>query len=496
MAPQPQPLLRLAFHHLPDNAAYVPRTVTTTTTGVGDNAETTKTYDAPSGVVAPSYAWVSSPWQFLAQIFPNITSTVMPFQPADFSADLQVNGNCSWSASWTYDRSDSEHIAFVRAAKRTDAFAVWHIDTADSRLNSANFLGGFNPSGQRAPTISAAILPSFVRRGMGGPVMTARSSKLEDGSGLLEVSGTCWGQMLEETTHAVYAQSYKSITEGTSTDAQRLLLWISDLFERNSDFRETEEPNMNPTQIGKWLLRPAFTAAALSAAVASGADFRAEPGGTMLHTLRSFADRAGLIFHTSLPVIWFQSPLETSSALFQDRHFASGTHTSRRPFATSYSSTQNDVVGTVGPVVADNQALIDRYGVIRRNLPSAAPNRGLPALDTSGDDPVEVPSRSEEEITEIIRAQFARHAIRDWANEDGDLEIDWVSGARYGLDWGLGSQVRLSMPEADSGALNVSSVTIRMSGDGDWSFRAGLGATADLAPNMRHTVRYGRAVRF
>ena len=520
----PRPTLRLGFFKLPSTAVFVPRTRTPVGTG-NDQTFTVENTTA----VAPRYAYGGG--QFLDEIFTFHEVPLIGGQVTDFSANLRLNVGCDWQFSWQYDVTDPNEVAVAEAALDPSAFCAWYIQTQDADDGVASlrgFMGGTifdDIDVDVTPLISTVFVPAnhYARRGMSGPVSTARASELADGKGLLEVTGKCWASALEETPHLPIAKDvrqtgspgmrpldaypvYTPMTSGTSS-ARRTAIrsWMAHIFRNNSDLKDSASHiSDSPTQIGKWLLRPAFTEAALNemANPSSGtqANFTYAPGPhSVLKTLQNIAARAGLVMHTTFPLIWFDVGVaSTAKVEFRNTDFASSTLTRRKPtanyFVIAHSDpvTQSETLGEpekVLRVIRENATSAELYGLLTRTLQSTAPQRGIPQ---EGEDV----AISRDEMIELLSAQAEEAAIRAFANEDGDIETGWRAGSRYGIDWNLGDTVKVYVGGLESDELLVNSVAIRMNSVGDWSFRAGLGSTADLAPQIRHRIEAGETVSY
>ena len=529
---EPRPRLHLGFFKLPDNADYKPRV--RPDTGTGDPP--TFTLSAPTGVAAPSYSYHGG--QFLDEVFTFRETPLLGGHITDFSANLRLNVGCDWRFSWEYDVSNPGHVAIVEAATDTAAFVAWYIQTDDDD-NDVVSLRGFMGGGvldaidvDNVPTISRQTVYApgnhFVRRGMSGPVSTARASELANGTGLLEVAGTCWAAALNETPHQPIAKNirqigfptveppdaytaYSPMTAGTTSARQTAIRsWMAQLFSNNADLKDTAAWSSDfPTQLGKWLLRPAFTEAALTHMAnltANGEliNYAYNPGPhSVLKTLQKIAARAGLVMHTAFPLIWFDVgllPSSTANTEFSSADFSSSTLSFRRPSGTYFIIEHQDDVTkdrTLSPdladgvirVIRDEEDLVKTYGIIARTLQSTAPDRRLPR---EGEDV----AISNADIKELLEEQAAEAAIRAFTNQDGDIETRWLASSRYGIDWNLGSIVRVYVGGLESDLLLVNSVAIRLDTTGDWSFRAGLGSTADLAPQIRHRIEASQTRNF
>ena len=520
----PRPRLKLGFFKLPDNATYVPRT--RTAMGTGDE-EVTVLANA-SGNAAPSYAWSQLPYQFLDDIFTFHEVPLIGGQITDFSATLRLNQGCDWRFSWEYDVNNPNHTAIVAAASDPAAFCAWYIQTEDDDddvVSLRGFMGGgvlSSITSETSPILPTVFVPNdhYARRGMSGPVDIARATETANGTGLLEVSGGCWASALATTldTPAVPrvsppVQKTAYIPTNIPTTAARrqvsIRAWMAHIFRDSSDLKATATPQWMsnaPTQIGRWLLRPAFTQAALDRMSeltnpnGSRVNYRYESGPhSVLKNLQKIAARAGLVMHTTFPIIWFDAGVSTTAdAVFRSTDFASSTLSRRKPTANYFTATHSDpvsrdsthgVTGGTITVVRQDAASIARYGLIARTLTSTAPQRPLPETE---DESVAI---SNDEIEELLEAQVADAVIRAFTNEDGDIETRWLAGSRYGIDWNLGSTVRAYVGGLISDLLLVNSVAIRLDSSGDWSFRAGLGSTADLAPQIRHRIETSGLVR-
>ena len=408
---------------------------------------------------------------------------------------------------------DANDRAVVAAATDTEAFVAWYIETDDddddvSSLRS--FMGGGllgSITSVDSPVLPTVFVPSnhYARRGMSGPVDVARVSEFVDGSGLLEVSGYCWAKSLDETQHYPDVNTpEQQVTPGGSKSAYgntvpattrfrqtTLRVWMAHIFRNASDLKATANSLSDaPTQLGRWLLRPAFTQAALNrmSELTENSEFvnyRSEPGPhSVLKTLQRIAARAGLVMHTAFPVIWFDVGVSTAArSVFRREDFSSSTLSRRRPSANYITVTHPPDGGSSVPLAVTRQdsSSIARYGIIAQNLISNAPRR-----PTIGED--EEHDLSNADIMELLEAQLADAAIRGFAQEDGDIETRWLNGSRYGIDWNLGDTVECYVGGLQSDLLLVNSVAIRLDSGGDWSFRAGLGPTADLAPQIRHRI--------
>ena len=515
----PRPRLKLGFFKLPPNAAYVTR-------GRSVMGEAVVLTNA-SGNTSPSYAWTQLPYQFLDDIFTFREVPLIGGQVTDFSANLRLNVGCDWQFSWQYDVNNPNHVAVVEAAADPAAFCAWYIqtdDAADDVASLSGFMGGGvleDITSETSPILPTVFVPDdhYSRRGMSGPVATARASELADGTGLLEVAGTCWAQALNDTADVpavpnviptVQKTAY-SPTDIPTTRTRRqvqIRAWMAHIFRDSSDLKATPQwVSDAPTQIGRWLLRPAFTQAALDRmseltdADGSRVNFRYETGPhSVLKTLQNLVARAGLVMHTTFPIIWFDAGVSTvADAVLRPVDYASSTLTRRKPAANYFIATHSDPVtraeaplgvdgGTITVIRADTDS-IALYGLITQTLTSTVPQRVLPE---AGEDP----AVSNDEVRELLEAQISDAAIRAFATEDGDIETRWLAGSRYGIDWNVGDTVRVYVGGLVSDLLLVNSAAIRMNSAGDWSFRAGLGSTADLAPQIRHRIELGETVSF
>lgn len=318
---------------------------------------------------------------------------------------------------------------------------------------------------------------------MSGLATEAVISELADGSGLLEIAGSDWGQPLRETIHDHFSMS---VSDFTGSRSQQITEWMSGLFLHNSDFVETEPANTFPTQIGRWLVRPAFTTAALThlgTGDMANIDFRWEAGNhTIEDALDEFCARAGLAYRANTPLLVFDvADKPTTRQIWGSGQFASASLRSRRSRATGYKIAHNDGA-TATPIVEviDNAEEVAKFGVIRRVLPSVAPNRPAPAEG-------ETPEVTNAEIREILQTEAASEAVLDEATKDADSEFPWIPGTRIGIDWDLLDSVQINIAGILSPRLPIGSAALRMS-QGNFSFRPGIGFTAGIVPQFRHDV--------
>ena len=460
-------------------------------------------------------------------------ATLFDLPDADtFRATQQLSNVCTWSVSKQFSHDDPRFDDLLSAASTPGAFAYWHISAeGDSPAAIEAFMGGELFTGSPASLFGTNLFPtlrpqwqrpSFIDRGGGGPILKVVISRSPEGIALI-IHGTCWGRMLADTMHLRdpgISQTNRTGANGFAQLTSQILNYNSEysLLELDdSDADETEgkvrlgddalnaeiafqtalkAAGVSPvagrvrTPVALWTVISALTPEARAHLADYSSTIFAAPAGQH-STLRSFqrlAERSDMEFDTSLPVILWQPP-RTDSVTWRPEQYFSGSLTMDRPNYTAWGTRQTDHRRN-WIVYTPDEATVGIYGHIQKANLSAAPlplsPAGEPVLDADGNP--DYPA-SDAYIVEVIKAQNTAESLIEVDRESAAVNLQWVAGARLGIDWSLGTRVTLEIKPgvASSAPLVARSVAIGLA-DGAWSFTAGLGPKVAVQPIFRREI--------
>ena len=241
------------------------------------------------------------------------------------------------------------------------------------------------------------------------------------------------------------------------------------------------------TPVALWTIISALTPEAIAHLGAYSSTIFAAPSGqhSMLRSFQRLAERSDLEFDTSLPVILWRPPSSLDVSWGPEQYFSASLSVDR-PDYTAWGTRQTDYRRNWIVYTAD-ESTVGVHGHIQKANLSVAPK----ALSPEGEiylnaDGTPNYAASDAYIVETIKAQNTAAALLEADSESAAVNVLWVAGARFGIDWSLGTKVSLEVkPGVVSTAPPVArSVAIGLA-DGAWSFTVGLGPKVAVVPIFR-----------
>lgn len=466
-----------------------------------------------------------------------------------FKADMALSDVCTWEIVKRFPSSEyKQAISLLKVAQTPGAFSIWHLSLPEEEDLYDEYLGGsgFNglieytdgvPGLVSGSSDVADSVPSWSQRGGGGLIQDASLMKTADGEWEVKIKSACWGKSLQETI------TRASVKDSVDKYDLQDVLW--DLFTENADYEpallrdladgETREDriqaieglgqsiresgnlpvNLNTmeitgdyravTPVGRWLIVPLLTN---DARTQVGSDNRWETNygnHTMLKEIQRLAETAGLLFMTALPYIIFFPAGPRGDIIwdfgkwFQGHQFV---FRHLKPRATAWLGTHTDALGggrSISVHITDND-LVEDYGEIQTSFLTTAPiilADDASEYESGADAELEgtsaEPSGDENDwrvadyatIRHMVEQAHAR-AIHEKENWTATVELPWLPGNRFGVDWYLGDTIvpyvhgDRMLPSGSS--LIVRSANLAIRADGEIRCVAGLGSRADIDP--------------
>ena len=400
-----------------------------------------------------------------------------------FSMTQEENGISQWAAVYTYNATNpsSQTAEIVRAIQNKVMFASVYVDVTGDDLDSAGqpavapepWFGGslYQAAAGNAP--ASYSLPEWAYRGMVGPV-NAVPLERNGPEGRLLLSGHCslgW-------TRGVIHEHYETSGTGEPFD-----VWedITAMLRQNCEVVVGDQTR--PTDIGRYLIRAAFSQETTLYLHANPKPFVATPGTqSVLKDFQRYAEEADLLFNGLTPVIHFHRPRTADGGgartIFRPHHYRKARNETERPRANRIIVFHNDSVSGALAEEWIDAASIAQWGVISESLVSVAPQ-----ATSATDDIGETAKR------EIMSEQAAAHARRSSESETGATDLSWTEGARWLLDWRLGDVVKIDDGFSESADLIVRRVSCQINGDGSFSFTPGFGAQSDVVATIGRNVQ-------
>ncbi len=389
--------------------------------------------------------------------------------PTSFDAVLRLNDISSWSITHEFNETDGRYVDLVEASKKEGLVMIWEILYGANENREYQSTAGFRTS-QTNPITNE----DFTFKGASGLLTSASVAVSDRGKLVLTLEGESWGRALEETTHA----------EGNikETDIRQS---IAKLLEANAEIELEEQgkPTIKEaTQAGKWLIKVTN----LNPTDSGDRDsYEAETGQhNVLSIVQGFVENAGFYFNDFYPTLRLFRPVKSNITL-DTTNILSLNWRKNRPRANVFTINHADSVRNNIYIFSD-RASVNRWGVINGNLPSTAPRVEDPALDIGS-----------QKVYEILTLQAGLELIKAANEVDVDLEVANVDGARFGIDWTLGSEIKeINLTSLNSQYNNLLSmnnstireVAIKIDDRNNYSFRAGIGTTNALIPSIRSRV--------
>ena len=458
-----------------------------------------------------------------------------------FTANFIINDICTWSITKEFRVGDTAAAELFNAARTPGTWSAWHISTDDDPPRTIEkFLQGdlLQEPTQISPLLfrssptpifsNEAGTPDFLARGGGGPVQRV-SARITERGLQVTISGTCWAKTMQQTVHLndvsplpASTQSgflgFRQLVSGILTanaeyeipqltDAEIALLG-SDLL-GDATFRsdletagiDAETAFRTKTPVAIFTIITAVRTSALNHLRANYNDtpFLSIKGGivqpgshSVLRSFQRLAERTGLLFNTRMPVILWDAPSATTIEWGPGDYYdwAPDFFT---PQATAWVTPHVDGLRNWDVYTPDVGLIADWGEIQASNLSTAARPLAEDADFFVAEDitPADLlPNETADEaakrlsgefIIQSVKAQNAALALTEANNFSLAVDLKWQEGTRFGLDWNLGSRVRVRdesgivIPDEGEDGLVARSARISMTKAGTWEQIAGVG---------------------
>ena len=334
---------------------------------VRETDETSDNYGNPKALseqvaqtTGNKYGYLKPAWKFLDSYY-SFKPRVFLSEATEFTATPTVDGTGgSWVLRWRFDPDNESQL---RMAKETDpgGFWLWQITETDTPpMPFATGAGLLGPTG--IPTTdtlgpnydysASVVAPDYLAWGGGGTIDESQIFYGDTGEAYLEVRGLGWGHLLDRCPHHSYNVTVGIAPEKNdstkSAFARLLRTAIYNLFAWNAEVsKEVSETVVIPSQIGRLLMRPLVTDAAIDSAwdiLAPNEIIRIQSGRhSVLDTLQRLAARLGWWMYGNQLGYWIDSIASHPVAdWYRGQHFSSFNVKRTAPPAIGYVSTQRD----------------------------------------------------------------------------------------------------------------------------------------------------------